>query len=123
MSLPNVKVTWHGDKVNRKIEATLLTVIAQQAEVVLYESSRMVPFLDGFLMASGDTDIESKSGVVTGTVFYDTPYAVRLHEHPEYNFGNGRQGLYLSEALDILEASIQDKIRSAIKMALSLLRL
>ncbi|MEQ6899280.1 hypothetical protein [Microbacterium sp. KR10-403] len=28
-------------------------------------------------------------------VTYDTPYAARLHEHPEYNFQNGRQGKYL----------------------------
>lgn len=30
-------------------------------------------------------------------VSYDTPYAARLHEHPEYNFQNGRQGKYLEE--------------------------
>lgn len=28
-------------------------------------------------------------------VSYDTPYAARLHEHPEYNFQGGREGKYL----------------------------
>jgi hypothetical protein len=30
-------------------------------------------------------------------VSYDTPYAARHHEHPEYNFQNGRKGKYLED--------------------------
>ena len=28
-------------------------------------------------------------------IYYDTPYAARLHEHPEYNFQHGRKGKWL----------------------------
>jgi hypothetical protein len=30
-------------------------------------------------------------------VTYDTPYAAKLHEHPEFNFQNGRKGKYLED--------------------------
>jgi hypothetical protein len=48
----------------------------------LIESSTVIPA----------TDPEEGSAVV-----YDTPYAARLHEHPEYEFQNGRKGKYLED--------------------------
>lgn len=49
------------------------------------------------------TLIESQSVVPAETpedgaaVMYDTPYAAKLHEHPEYNFQGGRKGKYLED--------------------------
>lgn len=37
---------------------------------------------------------------LTGVVSYDTPYAVRLHEHPEYNFQGGREGKWLEKTVN-----------------------
>ena len=34
------------------------------------------------------------------SISYDTPYAARLHEHPEYNFREGREGKWLENALN-----------------------
>jgi hypothetical protein len=33
------------------------------------------------------------------TVGYHTPYAARLHEHPEYKFQKGRKAKYLQDPL------------------------
>lgn len=64
------------------------------AERLLALSAEVVPLDQGTLLGSGSvtpaTDPEEGAAVT-----YDTPYAARLHEHPEYNFQGGRQGKYL----------------------------
>jgi hypothetical protein len=66
------------------------------AERLLTLSAAVAPFDIGTLVGSGQvepaTDAEEGSAVV-----YDTPYAARLHEHPEFNFQGGRQGKYVEE--------------------------
>ncbi|MCI2959549.1 hypothetical protein MN032_17835 [Agromyces atrinae] len=64
------------------------------AERLLALSAERAPLDVGTLVGSGTvevaTDAEQGSQVV-----YDTPYAARLHEHPEYRFQQGRQGKYV----------------------------
>lgn len=66
------------------------------AERLLALSAVEVPHDLGTLQGSGSvqpaTSPEEGSGVV-----YDTPYATRLHEHPEYNFQGGRKGKYVED--------------------------
>lgn len=50
-----------------------------------------VPHDKGWLQNSGTYYVEGDT-VVVG---YHTPYAARLHEHPEYHFQAGRKGKYL----------------------------
>lgn len=64
------------------------------AERLLALSSARVPLDQGTLMGSG-TVIPATSPEKGAAVVYDTPYSARLHEHPEYNFQNGREGKYL----------------------------
>ena len=83
------------------------------AERLLALSSEQVPFDIGTLSGSGTvkpaTTPEGGAAVV-----YDTPYAARLHEHPEYNFQGGRKGKYLEdpamENRDELAAIIAKKV-------------
>ncbi len=64
-----------------------------------YEIMRLsqmeVPHDKGTLQNSGTVD-ESGDDVIVG---YHTPYAARLHEHPEYRFGKGRKGKYLEDPI------------------------
>lgn len=63
-------------------------------------SSFEVPLDEGFLLNSGTSGIaanEEHNGLPVGQTSYDTKYAIRLHEHPEYNFQNGRKGKYLED--------------------------
>lgn len=66
------------------------------AERLLALSAAEVPLDLGTLAGSGTvkpaTDPDEGAAVV-----YDTPYATRHHEHPEYNFQNGRKGKYVED--------------------------
>jgi hypothetical protein len=69
--------------------------------------------LDGSLLAAGlggdedenptpvlEAPEEKVEGVIVGTVAFNTPYAARLHEHPEYQFKEpGTGGKYLEAKL------------------------
>lgn len=66
------------------------------AERLLALSSARAPLEVGTLIGSGT--VEPASSPEEGAaVVYDTPYAARLHEHPEYNFQGGRQGKYVED--------------------------
>lgn len=64
-----------------------------------YEIMRLsqmeVPHDKGTLQNSGTVD-EVGEDVVVG---YHTPYAARLHEHPEYRYQKGRKGKYLEDPI------------------------
>jgi len=74
-----------------------------------------VPFDEGTLSGSGAVepavDIEEGAAIV-----YDTPYAVRLHEHPEYNFSKdsnpNAQGKWVENAMLNGKAEIGEIMRT-----------
>lgn len=55
-----------------------------------------VPLELGRLRDSGRVEVADGEAVVS----YDTDYAAILHEHPEFNFQNGRQGKWLQSTLE-----------------------
>jgi hypothetical protein len=62
-------------------------------------SQKEVPHDKGTLQNSGYVNFAfggSKGDIVIG---YNTPYAARLHEHPEYHFQKGRKGKYLYDPI------------------------
>lgn len=59
-------------------------------------SQMEVPHDEGTLQNSGTVETLGNGDVVMG---YHTPYAARLHEHPEYHFQKGRKGKYISDPL------------------------
>lgn len=59
-------------------------------------SQQQVPHDKGTLQNSGNVQPQSDD-VLVG---YHTPYAARLHEHPEYHFQRGRKGKYLTDPLN-----------------------
>lgn len=79
-----------------EIEAGVVRGMNLAAERLLTLSTAVAPIDQGTLIASGQ--VEPATNIDDGAaVVYDTPYAARLHEHPEYQFQNGRQGKYLEE--------------------------
>jgi len=62
---------------------------------ILRLSNKEVPFDIGTLANSGRVDAFPNYCEVG----YHTKYAHRLHEHPEYNFQNGRKGKYLEDPI------------------------
>lgn len=93
--------------------------LRESGEELLRLSIMEVPFRYGWLQQTGTVDA---SGIDDGTpevvIGYNTPYAARLHEHPEYHFGNGRKGKYLEDPLvrnlSVFQQFIQEKINAAL---------
>lgn len=79
----------------QRLSKTVDTGSAAAALAIGFElirlSSREVPHDKGTLQNSATVQ-EINGDVVIG---YHTPYAARLHEHPEYRFQKGRKGRYL----------------------------
>lgn len=65
------------------------------ADEALRLSQHEVPKDEGVLEGTGVSD-RDKQGAYIG---YNTRYAARLHEHPEYNFQKGRKGKYLEDPI------------------------
>lgn len=79
-------------KVERATERGLRDV----GDDLLRLSQLEVPLDIGTLMGSGNVEPKSKDLVEVG---YNTKYAARLHEHPEYKFQKNRKGKYLTDPL------------------------
>lgn len=89
----------------RKVKQ-LTDLITQKKQRALYEvglevlrisNNRLVPLNKGTLMNSGHLEPTKPADEIL--VGYNTPYAARLHEHPEYKFQKGRVGKYLERAI------------------------
>ena len=81
-------------------------------------SSKEVPHDQGILQASGSASVEESGDEVWAEVGYHTPYALRLHEHPEYKFQKGRKGKYLEDPLKVNLRTWGDYIATAINKAI-----
>lgn len=101
------------DRVRGIVNQAIIEAIASSLEYILEQSKEIVPFRDGILESSGSTDIDSRE--LKGTVFYDTPYAIRLHEHPEYDFQGKGEGKWLEKTIEenreVIQRIIHDILR------------
>lgn len=79
--------------VTRGVPKALLDAGLEGMRLTQYE----VPHDEGTLQNSGAVEVMPNGDVVLG---YHTPYAARLHEHPEYRFQKGRKGKYISDPLE-----------------------
>lgn len=102
----DTKLKWEGKALAASMREAARKGLWQAAEEILRAANQRVPLDTGVLQASGDTDVDGNE--LAAAIFYDTPYAVRLHEHPEYDFQGGREGKWLERTInersnDILE--------------------
>lgn len=84
---------WRGKEVKAATREGVADALHRGTEHLLGKSNETVPYEEGTLQASGHTDVDVEDGL--GVVSYDTPYAVRLHENPQFNFQHGRRGKWL----------------------------
>lgn len=110
-----IRVNWQGAIVSHVIRAAAMQGLLDAGEHILDEANKLVPHDEGTLMRSGT--VSHNEGKLQVNVSYDTPYAARLHEHPEYRFQKGRQGKWLERTLQVRKEAVQlyigNKIRSA----------
>lgn len=87
--------------------------INDAAHVVEEESMDEAPHDVGILMLSERTE---KPEQFVRTFSYNTPYAARLHEHPEYKFQKGKKGKYLEDPLKRISAKLLEIIQHYAKV-------
>lgn len=78
-----------------KAEAGKAAAALKVAYEIIRLSSFEVPHDKGTLQNSATVQVID-GAIVLG---YHTPYAARLHEHPEYTFQKGRKGRYLIDPI------------------------
>lgn len=76
-------------------------------------SKEQVPLDQGPLKNSCYVDVAEDG--TSGTVSYDTPYAVRQHEEMEYQHQRGRKAKYLEDPAN--DRSVQNEMRTLMKRA------
>jgi hypothetical protein len=84
------------DKIAEKVDKIEMKALTEMGDELLRLSNHEVPHDTGALAATGAVEPEGNDTVIVG---YHTPYAARLHEHPEYKFQKGRKGKYLEDPL------------------------
>jgi len=116
-----VQVRWHTAEANARQRRETKRALGRAAEYVLQESNKYVPHDDGDLERSGNTDVEQHQGFggtkTSSSVFYDTPYAIKMHEHPEYNFQGGRKGKYLDKTINETKEEVKRYLAEAYRRA------
>lgn len=104
--------------IEKIIKATQLGLI-EATETLKKDSNDIAPQDEGELIRSSDVTFNKDKS--RGRVTYDTPYAKRLHEHPEYNFSKDKnpkaQGEYLRKP-SYKEKKYQKIIANEIKKVL-----
>jgi len=125
----NSTVTFKGiDKVvknlslsNQKVRDAIKFALEECGGDLLKEATKIVPLDKGTLQDSGKVSAVKKvsSNEMEISVGYNTPYAARLHEHPEYKFQQGRQGKYLETPLKQNVSKYKNGIVNEVKSALT----
>jgi hypothetical protein len=100
-----------------EVKQASMKALSDGAEYLLQEANKGVPIKEGHLQRSGIVSMDQTKPVAN--ISYDTPYAVRLHEHPNYNFHNGRRGKWLELTVQEKGAKVKDFIAKRLKEAMS----
>ena len=100
MARPQIRIVWHGSKITRENRDRARLAILMAVEELLTRANVHVPHDEGNLESTGEASVATYD--LIGAVSYDTPYAVRLYEHPEYKFQEAptRHGKWLEETFN-----------------------
>jgi hypothetical protein len=103
---------WNGDKIAKQIKEAENKALFETAEYVLETANRTVPHQDGDLERSGSASVDEQER--QATISYDTPYAARLHEHPEYDFQGKGRGKWLELTMKEEKKKVQQYLKDRI---------
>lgn len=98
---------WKGGLIGVQVERVGNKSTRLAAEKILKRANEHVPYREGRLESSGKVTMDGGKAAIS----YDTVYAARLHQHPEYNFqgkGEGRWLLNAIEASDVQHDVLQE---------------
>jgi len=122
MSKSNITIKWDTMDFDSKISKAIPKMIAGASKGVGMAGDELlrlslieVPFDTGHLQSTGNKAQKELEVAVS----YNTPYAVKVHEHPEYHFKNGRKGKYLESPFTRNTALFNNLIKNAIQVGLT----
>lgn len=98
-------------KVEAKMNQSAKRGLKAALDYLATESKKQVPLDKGPLQHSCYVDISSDGK--SGTVSYDTPYAVRQHEERGYHHQRGRKAKYLEDPVN--SKAIRDNMRELMR--------
>lgn len=117
----SVSLTLNFDKITSSVLAAAQLGVARAGEELLKEAVGRAPMDENTQRNSAAVSmpLAARGGDPQVDVSFDTPYAARLHEHPEYNFSRksnaNAQGKYLENAAmenrDLLGEIIAEQIQ------------
>jgi len=89
--------------------------VGEAGDELLRLSALEVPHDTGHLQGTGKVSKKKLEAAIS----YNTPYAVRLHEHPEFKFQKGRKAKYLESPLKnnvgVFKSIISERIKQGLK--------
>ena len=102
------RVDWRDGPVKSRVRAGSQRAAEIAAKAVLTEANKTVPYETGKLKSTGKVAparVHNGTGG-SATVSYNTPYAARLHENPQYNFKGKGRGKWLQLAIQEMAGRI-----------------
>ena len=102
MKKASVTLKLNKPLIERVVKAGSRKALWSALDYLAAQSKEQVPLDQGTLKFSCAVDVNADG--TEGTVSYDTPYAVRWHEH-DANFQRGRKKKYLEDPLN--DSSVQ----------------
>jgi len=111
-----IKFNWHGAKILSLVELASHEAVKEAAEDILERAQRHVPLDRGTLMGTGAVSVDGSEASVS----YNTVYAAKLHQHPEYNFQGQGEGRWLQNAVEAhdSDAAVTRKMGTAFRKRL-----
>lgn len=106
----NVNVEFNSNIVT-EVERATSRALEESLLYLLAETNKVVPLDRGDLRRSGGIDVDG----VSGNIYYDTAYAVKMHENPQFSFKNGRKGKYLESTVNSSIDKIRDYLASELR--------
>ncbi len=111
-----VRSEWHGERVDKIIDAALLQGMWLAALHLLGEAQAIVPIEEATLERSGVASIDRSKFMCA--VSFDTPYAARQHEELSWRHDPGRQAKYLEAPMHTQQQIMLAIIAAAVRRSM-----
>ncbi len=112
---PRASVEWNGRRIwTGRGKAKARAAMEKGLEFILDESNKIVPLDEDTLQKSGKVSMHETE--VKGSVFYNTPYAMRQHEELTWKHAPGRQAKYLETAMNANRTVPLNMVRDALRL-------
>ena len=115
------QIRWDASNLERKLNAFVENMTGMirsnmepVAEAIADQSKEECPYDTGHLLSTFEQVWIQTETSVRIQFSYNTPYAHRLHEHPEYHFQNGKKGKYLSDPINQYQAEMEEATQQGV---------